>query len=277
MLVRFQPGAHQNHALTSTPVNIGMSFVAYIDESGDTGSRIRPIGERGSSRWIFVGAVLIRKENDPDLLTCADELRAKLDMPPRQDFHFHKQTHDKRVEVLRSLSRLRVRYIVVGLHKELLPELLTGREKLYFYAARLLLERISWICRDAEGPACDVKVHFSERGNLNHSVVCDYLERIKADRNCSIHLPCFDPSRIFVDPNSTLVGLQMADAVVSGTRSGIEPNGYGSVETRYLEIMKRNFYRHPMRASHRTLDGYGLKFYPTVKVFLLFHQKVIQP
>ena len=39
------------------------SFTVYIDESGDEGFIFLP-GERGSSRWLVLSAVVLRKRND---------------------------------------------------------------------------------------------------------------------------------------------------------------------------------------------------------------------
>lgn len=39
------------------------SFVAYVDESGDEGFKFLP-NAQGSSRWFVLSAMVIRREND---------------------------------------------------------------------------------------------------------------------------------------------------------------------------------------------------------------------
>lgn len=47
------------------------SFVAYVDESGDEGFKFLP-NEKGSSRWFVLSAMVIRKENDLQVVESPD-------------------------------------------------------------------------------------------------------------------------------------------------------------------------------------------------------------
>ena len=50
------------------------SFVAYVDESGDEGFKFLP-NEKGSSRWFVLSAMVIRKENDLQVVQLARQAR----------------------------------------------------------------------------------------------------------------------------------------------------------------------------------------------------------
>lgn len=45
------------------------SFIAYVDESGDEGFVFNSDGS-GSSRWFVLSAVVIRKSNDLQMVSC---------------------------------------------------------------------------------------------------------------------------------------------------------------------------------------------------------------
>lgn len=49
-------------------------YIVYIDESGDEGFKFQD-GEKGSSRWFVLSAVVVRKVNDIRLVQVAKEAR----------------------------------------------------------------------------------------------------------------------------------------------------------------------------------------------------------
>ena len=63
------------------------SFIAYIDESGDEGFVFNADGS-GSSRWFVLSAVVIRRDNDLQLVSCLKETRALLHKAPKTPLHF---------------------------------------------------------------------------------------------------------------------------------------------------------------------------------------------
>lgn len=58
------------------------SFVAYIDESGDEGFTFLEDGS-GSSRWLVLSALVMRKENDHLVVDTARKARELLRKPPK--------------------------------------------------------------------------------------------------------------------------------------------------------------------------------------------------
>lgn len=136
---------------------------------------------------------------------------------------------------------------------------------LYRYATRLLLERVSWLCRDqrriGEGDGF-CKVIFSNRSNMSYDEIRDYLRLLLQQSETNPHRVQIDgaviaPERIVTAEHSSLAGLQVADAVASGLHFALKVNRYGETETGYLPHLKKTLYRHKGEAM-----GYGLKLWP---------------
>ena len=136
---------------------------------------------------------------------------------------------------------------------------------LYRYATRLLLERVSWLCRDqrraGEGNGF-TEITFSNRSNMSYEDIRDYLRLLlrQAEANpesVQIDGTVIDPDRIHSVEHSKLAGLQVADAVASGFHFAVKMNRYGETETSYLSHLKKTIFRHKGEAM-----GYGLKVWP---------------
>lgn len=245
------------------------SFRVYIDESGDEGFVFRPnVGARqvGSSRWLILGAVIVRKENDLGCVRCLDVVRQVLGRPARTPLHFTDLRHEQRLPYVREIAVTACRLTAVLIHKPSItePERFTfGRHQLYRYASRLLLERISWLCRDHRKAGSGdgfAEVMFSNRAQMSYEELRDYLRHLKTNSEAMqvrIDWSVIDPDRIDAKPHDKFAGLQMADAVSSGLKYAVNPNPYGDIETRYVEPLLPVFYR-----REGVLHGYGLKFWP---------------
>ena len=125
------------------------SFVAYVDESGDEGFAFK--GPRtGSSHWFVLSAVVTRKPWDLETVKLVDELRQHLSYKPRKPLHFRKMKHEHRLPYVQHIAAGRIRTVTVLVHKPSIaePEKFAERNRLYHYTTRLLLERVSWFCRD---------------------------------------------------------------------------------------------------------------------------------
>ncbi len=132
------------------------SFVAYIDESGDEGFVFREDGS-GSSRWFVLSAIVVRQMNDLMLVKCLADVRNVLRKLPKTPLHFVDLKHEQRVPYIRRIGELPVRTISVAIYKPAIQEpekFQNEKYRLYRYATRLLLERISWLCRDQRQPSC---------------------------------------------------------------------------------------------------------------------------
>jgi hypothetical protein len=137
---------------------------------------------------------------------------------------------------------------------------------LYRYATRLLLERVSWLCRDSLPRNSDIRVAeviFSNRSNMSYEDLRNYirllLSRAGIDgvKPVQIDSLVIDPARIRAVEHSKLAGLQIADAVASGIHFSVKKNVYGEAEPSYLPHLARTIYR-----RNGVVFGYGLKLWP---------------
>ena len=243
------------------------SFIAYVDESGDEGFVFNADGT-GSSRWFVLSAAVIRQTNDLQMVSCLKEVRAVLKKEPKTPLHFVDLKHEQRVPYIRRVGELPIRTVSVLVYKPLIAEpekFQNTKYLLYRYATRLLLERVSWLCRDhrktGEGDGfCEVI--FSNRSNMSYEEIRSYLRLLmkQSEANPSqvqIDRSVIDPDRICAVEHSKLAGLQVADAVASGFHFALKVNRYGETETSYLPHLRISIYRHKDAAL-----GYGLKVWP---------------
>jgi hypothetical protein len=243
------------------------SFCAYVDESGDEGFVFNADGS-GSSRWFVLSAAVIRQTNDLEMVSCLKEVRTVLQKAPKTPLHFVDLKHEQRVPYIRRVGELPLRTVSVLIYKPLIREpekFQNTKYLLYRYATRLLLERVSWLCREqrrtGEGDGfCEVI--FSNRSNMSYDEIRHYLrlllqqseanpQEVQIDRTVIV------PERIRAVEHSKLAGLQVADAVASGLHFALKVNRYGETETGYLPHLKKTLYRHKGEAM-----GYGLKVWP---------------
>lgn len=243
------------------------SFIVYIDESGDEGFIFNPDGS-GSSRWFVLSAVVIRQAKDLQMVSCLKEVRAVLQKPPKTPLHFVDLKHEQRVPYVRRVGELPMRTVSVLVHKPLIfePEKFQSTKYLlYRYATRMLLERISWLCRDHRRPEEGngfAEVIFSNRSNMSYEEIRNYLRLLlkqSEDNPGKIQIDgtVITPERIRSVEHSKLAGLQVADAVASGLHFAVKKNRYGETETAYLSHLKRTLYRHKGEVM-----GYGIKAWP---------------
>lgn len=241
------------------------SFRVYIDESGDEGFAFHPEGT-GSSRWLVISAVVTKSDTDLATVKLLDGVRKKLGRPARQPLHFRELKHEQRVPYVRDIGQADLTTISVLVHKPSLRDPAPFQAepyRLYRYATRYLLERVSWYCRDHRTPGVgdgQADVIFSNRDRMSYDDLRDYLRRLRAappTEEVRIDWSVISPEQVRAVNHDQLMGLQIADAVASGLFFAVNVNRYSEVEEKYAELLAATFYRH----GGKTL-GYGLKFAP---------------
>jgi hypothetical protein len=241
------------------------SYSVYIDESGDEGFVFLP-EEKGSSRWLVVSAVVFRKSNDLDAVRIMREVRERLKKERNKALHFRELKHEQRVPYVRAIGEAKLRTVSVLIHKPSIKEpekFQSEKFRLYRYATRLLLERVSWLCRDHqhEGDGDGTtEITFSNRSAMSYDELRDYLVYLRDTsiaKDIRIDWNVVIPERVKAVNHDQLAGLQIADAVASGIYFAVNMNLYGEVEDRYLKMLAPTIYRHK-----KTALGYGLKFWP---------------
>jgi len=240
------------------------TFIAYIDESGDDGLRKyrEPGSHGGASKWLVISALVIRLQKDLESVSWRDSITAKMPEKRKRNLHFAELNHGQKLLTAKHLAEFPVRGISVLSHKPTIQDgVYTEKNQLYFYVARYLIERISWLCRDyrPKAPEGDgrVKIVFSRRGGMQYGDFRDYMMRLRGniDEDIRIHWPVIDIEGIAAQDHSMRAGLQLADSLASSVAYGIEPDRYGNCESRYVEILKPIIYQR----RHNYLS-YGMKF-----------------
>lgn len=226
---------------------------AFLDECGDEGFSDR------ATEWFILSAALQDAERYAPVVlrhgAFCDEHRHPADWA----FHFVNLKHRKRLAFIRHMAAEPYTFMSVAVHKPSITVTENFKKPyfLYFYAAKLLLERISWHCR-TKGRKLD-DIYFSSRRGLRKEEVTAYLRRLKRDEwglKNSIHWQSFEGLGVMVEPNKSKIGLQMADAMASALGQAIEPR-FGITEPRYALEMRHQVYK---RGDTRLT--YGLKFFP---------------
>jgi hypothetical protein len=237
------------------------SFVAFVDEAGDEGFKFA----QGSSKWFVLGAVVVPAAEELQTVKLVDRVRVQLGWPPKKALHFRDLRHERRLVLVDRLSRANVATMAVLLDKTALTgaETVFPREKLYFYLAKFLLERISWYCRDCrtQFPGGDgtASVVFSNRAGMSYESLRSYLQLLQSMAHSStvgIDWSVIAPARIKASQHSKSMGLQLADAVAGSFWNAVNPNRLGFTEDRYARMLKPTVYK---RSSYL---GYGIKLWP---------------
>lgn len=228
-----------------------MNLVCYIDEAGDEGfGKLRLPGAGGQSKWLFIGALIVKASNDRLMPAWRDELSFRL-FPdkPRRELHFRNLDHHHRVAACTYISGKPLGICVVGSNKQTIigsgkEHIFKKKGYLYNYLVRYVLERVTTACKRKYEEA-SLSIVFSRRGGTNYQSMREYLflmrdgkEVVKPSR--SIDWTVLHPDDIMVENHSKHAGLQIADIVTSATAAAFEPNRYGQMEPRYaLELCSR--------------------------------------
>lgn len=189
-----------------------------------------------------------------------------LNKDPKKPLHFRNLKHEQRIPYIRLIGNCPLRTVSVLIHKPSITEpekFQSEAYRLYRYATRLLLERTSWLCRDAyiegEGDGT-AEIIFSNRSAMSYENLRDYLRLLQKQteaRDVRIDWNVINPNTVRAVNHDQMAGLQIADAVASSVFYAVHLTQYRENEPRYLELLNRTFYRHK-----QTAIGYGLKFWP---------------
>lgn len=244
------------------------SYVAYIDESGDDGLGVtfRASGVQGASNWLVISAFIVRQSLDLQCVSCRDEILAALPKKKSRQLHFADLNHAQKLFAAQRVAQKRSRAISILSNKTMIPAgTYVDKNQLYFYVARHLIERISWLCRDHRfhAPAQEregdgrVRIVFSRRGGMSYPDFKAYLLRLKADKTVQIHWPVVDIEGISAQDHSTRAGLQLADVIASGFAAAVERDNFGNCEWRFAETLKPIAYQ-----RNGNYLSYGVKTLP---------------
>lgn len=256
------------------------SFCAFIDESGDDGlDNFRDPGQiGGASHWLVISALIIRQSREFESVAWRDEIVQRTQIK-RRFLHFVSLNHGQRIAAAEILSTKPIRIISALVYKPALEKNnFDQKNRLYNYATRYLIERISWLCRDLRPsvPEGDgrVKIVFSRRGGMSYPDFQTYLQTLKVSHSnhladqpadhfadhLGIHWPVIDQDAVEAHDHSRLAALQLADIVASAFFAAVEYDRYGNCESRYSAILRPVVYRRGSRFMR-----YGIKLIPAIE------------
>ncbi len=231
-------------------------FNVYIDESGDEGFKTPELPGVGSSEWLVLAGVIVPEEADQALSHAVDRVRTLLRKPLPKALHFRMlKKHGQKRAAMAELAQEPFVFSAVVLHKpEITSPYLRQPPHLYNYAARLLIERLSWYADDR---GRRLNLLFENRASTTYAALESYMRWIENDPDCTIRansIARFAP----VSPTVKLV--QVADFYASATAAAFEPDEYGFSEPDYLLRVRHQLYREPGKSVLR----FGCKVFPAI-------------
>lgn len=248
------------------------TFIAYIDESGDEGFRFY---KQGTPDWFALSAAIVRKTDDLDMVQMMKSVKQVLGKPIKKPLHFKDLKHEQRLLWVDRIAATKLKTISISVHKPSVdePEAFDQWYRLYYYAVRLLCERVSWYCRDYkthhdEGDG-RVDLIFSNRSNMSYSEMYRYLNRLEVMSvqgwsDIRIQWQLIDTRRMRTYSPGRRAGLQVADAIAGSFFQAVERSKYGFNEDRYARMLKPVVYWYKGR-----YHGYGIKAFPPEATRLL--------
>src|SRR5262249_51219819 len=152
-----------------------------------------------------------------------DPVRKLMNKPAKQPLHFRKIKHHQKVPYIAKVAEAPVAAVNVIVHKPSLlePETFNKEHRLYHYAVRLLLERVSWLCRDSKRTIGDgsVEIVFSNRGGMSYTAISEYLDCLLNNaklmiggvrlHDIRIAPGIIDPAKVFTFSHGKRMGLQV--------------------------------------------------------------------
>jgi hypothetical protein len=268
--------------MVGDPYNPDYDYVAYIDESGDQGlQKVKPLDPDGSSEWLIVSGVVIRKENEAIASQWVRHIIEKLDSPQLRSLHFRKLDPPWRKETIcREIAALPLRSFVVCSNKKNMrgyenpfAAQVPSQNWFYCWLTRVLLEKIThFVAADSRqrfGAVRRVKLVYSRAGGLRYGQMAAYYEWIREKRRNdnqvlfwgdleyeTVHSLLLEVRHHRDEPR-----LALADAVASAFFRACDKRDTGACNTAFATLLAPRMAATPDRKGG-TVAGYGVKLLP---------------
>ena len=227
---------------------------AYIDESGDPGTR------GSGSRSLALGCVMIADKDVSAVESAVQKARLLVGGPRLKNLHFKRMSHDDKIGVLNLLAVEPWAAAIVANFKSYnrRSAALAQPGLLYNYTARYLLERVSDYAKVAGET---VEVYFEHSHALDANEFKNYMNTLVARSNSRIDGRFIRPYLMRTLAKGDAPGLDIADAIAYSAHRALERNPkWGHYETAYLNILMPKLLR---GAANGRLVGEGLVLMPT--------------
>jgi hypothetical protein len=254
-----------------------VGFVAYIDESGDTGlERVRPLSVPGASEWLVLSCFLVRIENDNKLVSWVREIIGQFRSHQRRDLHFSHLTPYKKTIACNTIATKTCRFFMIMSNKKNIEGYrnphLDDKNKawIYWFLSRLLLERVTEFC-EAEVPAAEqgevkLRIVFSRRGGLRYADFEQYLRKLHRQSLAGtlklglgdLRWSVIDYEEIFVLDHTARAGLQLTDIGAGAFFQAVERNRPADCDPQYAKLLRPIIGRDP----YGNTLGFGIKTMP---------------
>jgi hypothetical protein len=217
--------------------------VVYIDESGDTGLEIvkTPDDPKGATEWLVLAGFVVTIEHDSKMVAWVQDVQADF-ISKRRDLHFNKLTEFKKPLVCAQLAQKDCKCFVVMSNKKNIEKYKnarldpSNRSWIYWFLARLLLERVTEYCEDHitldRRGADKLRIIFSRRGGLMYADFNAYLTKLYWQSRLrsltlgykDIKWSVVDWEEIRVLDHKDRAGLQLADVIAGAFYQAVEMN-----------------------------------------------------
>lgn len=228
---------------------MGDPLHVYIDETGDRGTRST------SSPYFTFSAVCVRRSNNALVRDFMDSIKPALGLPAAAKPKWKRMTHLQRVAATLAIADLPVRLIFVCVPKASMRQtskLVADPTAFYNYAARMLVERVSWLARTHHTTA---HLTFEKVKGFPPSQLRSYLDLLRQRRE-----PSTDWDHIHrdvrVDSPANIPALLVPDLTAGAWDAATRPDREtGLTEPAYLHNMAKLVYR----SQQGKVLGYGVK------------------
>ncbi|WP_411734113.1 DUF3800 domain-containing protein [Paeniglutamicibacter sp.] len=230
-------------------------LLAYIDESGQRG-----LQGKSSPHFILSAAIFFESRSE-ETDAVLERIRVATNRLPGHHLHFNKfKPHHKKVavEILSEAETLVGHCAVVTCKDYLERDTTFNQDAAYMNAFGYLLERLSWIARNA---GADISYTLAHTKKFKLETLRKYEAAIKElpANQCQVDWRFVVPGGGSLDQPQRLPYLQLADFSASAIGLAFNGNGNGVVDRSYLEVLASKLYR---GAQGNNLTSYGLKMHP---------------
>jgi hypothetical protein len=271
-------------------------FVVYIDEAGDPGlSRVKPMHPDGATEWLSVGAIVVRRSREPEVVDWVRNLRNEIGVRQGPGLHFRGLLAHKKVAACSGLARLPIRGFVLlsnkknmqGYRNKRVEEARGASTQEYFYnfCVRLLLERITLFCARRSirefGEVRHLEIVFSERGGMRYSQTIAYLNLLQEQARSQttflntreVQWAVMHPALVRALPHNRSAGCQLADCVASSFYQAVSTAEGPSWDKRPALALRPRMWR----GADNRYENSGVSLQPTpyYRAKLTDHQKQI--
>jgi hypothetical protein len=255
------------------------SYIAYIDESGDSGlARVKPKTVPGSSEWLIVSAVVIPVDQEANVSGRVAGMMEAINSHQLRDLHFNKLNVERKELVCRYLTQKHVKCFSVCCNKQNMEgyvnpwaQQIRSDNWFYCWVTRLLLERVTTFVEAASlkryGEVKKGKLEYSQRGGLGYDQMTAYYDWLRMkSRAENLFLPLGDLAWATMDRRLLEVhnhkdrdGLKLPDIVASAFFKAADIHDTGACDPKFAQLLKPRMARSP---DTDEIAGFGVKLMP---------------